>query len=346
MVKSTALDLPVVPITRNFRFFNTQAGLSVVLLLTLSGCAPLQVRFGQKMYLDKVPVASMTASLPRGPGIAPGEKSPLVAVFTEPGGEVLKTEGEGHGKILWKDVKVDATLVTANQKGVLTLPQDPTISDGKVGHVVLTVPTHPDLRAELDVPIRYDYSLSANFSGSSGSSGFDGSSGTDGMSGSSGSMDPNNPSAGGSGSDGGNGGDGSRGGDGGNGPDVQVRVALKSESRSLLQVKVSASGNERLFLVDPQGGSLTVTSAGGSGGSGGRGGRGGRGGSGGIGTPSGSSGHDGRSGSDGSSGSSGRGGRITVTYDPKAQPYLSALRILSPSGPTPLFREETVEPLW
>src|SRR6266700_5012092 len=88
--------------------------LAVASLLALSGCAAVQVRMGRKAYIDKIPMASMTASLPKGPGIAPGEKSPLEATFTAPDGTVWKTEGEGHGKILWKDLTVTASLVTAN----------------------------------------------------------------------------------------------------------------------------------------------------------------------------------------------------------------------------------------
>jgi len=102
---------------------------------------------------------------------------------------------------------------------------------------------------------------------------------------------------------------------------VQVRVALKSGSPALLQLSVSAVGQQKLFLVDPQGGSLTVKADGGPGGSGGRGGRGGRGGSGGIGTPNGRSGSDGLSGHDGRTGWPGKGGSITVTYDPQVKPF-------------------------
>jgi len=51
------------------------ACLGVVLLFALSGCAAIQVRMGKKVYLAKTPVTSMTAWLPRGPSIAPGEKS-------------------------------------------------------------------------------------------------------------------------------------------------------------------------------------------------------------------------------------------------------------------------------
>jgi hypothetical protein len=315
-------------------------------LLAGSACAPLQVRLGRKVYLDQTPIAFMAASLPRGPGIAPGEKSPLVAVFTGPGGEILTTEGAGKGKVLWKDITVAASVVTANQKGTVSLPADPRVSEGKVGHVLLTVPSHPDLHAELDIPVRYDYSFSANFAGSSGSKGFDGSSGSDGMSGSMGSIDPTNPSPGGNGSDGSNGSDGGSGEPGGNGPDVQVLVALKSGNHTLLQVRVSAGRDERFYLVDPQGGSLTVKSEGGPGGSGGKGGRGGRGGSGGTGTPSGSSGHDGSSGRDGLSGSSGWGGAIAVTYEPEVKPFLMAIHFSNPGGPSPKFKQGPIAPLW
>jgi hypothetical protein len=315
-------------------------------MLALSACTPIKVRLGMKVYLDKTPIATIAASLPKGPGIAPGEKSPLVLVVTEPDGKVLQTEGAGHGKVLWKDLHVTATVVTANQKGVVSLPHDPRKSEGKVGHVTITVPSHPDLRAELDIPVRYNYAFTSNFSGSSGSSGMSGSDGMAGSSGSNGSTDPNNPSPGGNGGNGTNGSDGGDGGNGGDAPPVQIRIALRSGSHPLLQVSVSAAGKQKLYLVDPQGGSLTVKADGGPGGSGGRGGRGGQGGSGGIGSPSGSSGMAGSDGRSGFDGSPGRGGSITVTYDPQAKPYLSTIRLSNKGGPPPVFSEEPVAALW
>jgi hypothetical protein len=322
------------------------ACLGMVSLLALGGCTRLQVRLGWKMHLDKVPITSMQASLPKGPGIAPGEKSPLVVVLTEPDGKTLQTEGAGHGKVLWKDLTITASVVTANKKGVVLLPVDPRISDGKVAHVTITVPSHPDLRAELDIPLRYDYKFNANFSGSTGSSGLNGSDGMDGTSGTAGSIDPNNPSAGGDGSNGTDGSNGQDGGSGGDAPPVQIRVALRAGSHPLLQVSVSAAGTQKWYLVDPQGGSLTVKADGGSGGSGGKGGRGGRGGSGGIGSPN---GHDGSNGSDGRNGfdgSTGRGGSITLTYDPQAKPFLGTIHLSYQNGPTPVFKEEPVAALW
>jgi hypothetical protein len=323
------------------------AGVGLMAALALSGCSRLQVGLGLRVNLAKLPVTTMEASLPNGSAIAPGEKSPLVVTLTQTDGKVLVTSGKGKGKVQWKDLAVVATVVTVDKKGVLTLAHDPRVSEGKTGHITVTVPSHPGMVAELDIPLRYDYPFVAAYAGASGSSGSSGTNGSDGMSGSSGSMDPNNPSAGGDGTAGGNGSDGGDGGDGGNGPAVQVMVALRPGSVPLLEAGVMAAGHkERFYLVNPQGGSLTVKSDGGAGGSGGKGGSGGRGGSGGIGTPSGNNGSDGSSGRDGNSGSSGNGGSVNVTYDPAVAPYLAEIHVSNPGGPKPVFTEGAVAPLW
>jgi len=153
------------------RFLIRGACLEAIALLVLSGCTRLQVRLGSKVHLEAVPVKSMEARLAKGPGIVPGQKSSLVAVITDADGKVLQTEGAGQGKVLWSDLKVTASVVTANKKGVVSLPRDPRVSDGKMPHVTITVPSHPDIRAELDIPVRYDYNFISNFSGSSGSDG-------------------------------------------------------------------------------------------------------------------------------------------------------------------------------
>lgn len=57
-------------------------------LVAFTGCTPIKVKLGWKVYLDKTPVAAIQASLPKGPGIAPGEKSPLVVTLTEPDGKI------------------------------------------------------------------------------------------------------------------------------------------------------------------------------------------------------------------------------------------------------------------
>ncbi|HMF91138.1 MAG TPA: hypothetical protein VKL40_10865 [Candidatus Angelobacter sp.] len=340
------LNPSVFSASQHAQFPRWAACLAVTSLLALSGCAAVELKLGMKVHLEKVPVTSMQATMPKGPGIAPGEKSPLVVTFTRPDGKSLKTEGAGQGKVMWKDLTVTTSVVEVNKKGIVSLRSDPRVSDGKLPHVIIIAPSHPDLRAEFDVPLRYDRKFSSYFSGSSGSSGTTGTSGSDGTSGSMGSFDPDHPKPGGDGGDGTDGGNGGNGGRGEDGPPVFVRVALRSGDRPLLQVGVSTHGGETFFLVDPQGGSLTVSSAGGSGGSGGKGGRGGRGGSGGSGIPSGSRGRDGSDGHDGSDGPSGNGGKITVTYDPDAGPFLSAIRLSNAGGPRPVYLEQPVAALW
>lgn len=314
--------------------------------LLLSGCAALKVKLGMRVDLTKTPVASIKASLPNGPGMAPGEKTPLVVQVTEPDGKVLQTEGKGGGKVMWKDLQVTTEIVGFDQKGNLSLRHDPRVSDGKVPHITVTVPSHPGISIDLDIPVRYNYPFVSNFSGSPGMSGMNGLDGMDGSSGTMGSIDANNPSPGGNGGNGTDGSNGGDGGPGGNAPDVQVQVALRPGPPPLLQVAVTAPGHRRLYLVDPQGGSLTVKADGGPGGSGGKGGRGGQGGSGGMGTPPGSNGMSGSDGRDGFDGSPGKGGLITVTYDPQAQPYLSIFHPSSKNGPMPVFKEAPIGPLW
>lgn len=315
-------------------------------LVVLCGCSSIKVHLGMRVRLDKIPVTTMDATLPNGPAIAPGEKAPLVVTFTTPDGKSWVTEGKGKGKILWSDLTVTSTLVTF-KKGTLALRHDPRVSEGKMGHLEITAPSHPELHAALDIPLHYSYPYQSRYAGPSGSDGSNGMDGTSGMDGSPGSTDPDNPSPGGNGTNGSDGSNGGDGGNGGNGPDVQVFVTLRPGDHPLLQAGVTTPGHkERFYLIDPQGGSLTVVSSGGSGGSGGRGGRGGRGGSGGIGTPNGSSGSDGSDGRNGSDGSSGRGGRITVTYDPQVQPFLSVIRVSSPGGPAPVWIQQPVLPLW
>jgi hypothetical protein len=315
-------------------------------LLAQAGCSSMKVKMGWRVDLNKTPVSSIQASLPKGPAIAPGERSPLVVTLTEPNGQVLFTEGQGAGKVMWKELQVTATTVLADEKGNLSFPEDPRASYGKVGHVTVTVPSQPNLHAELEVPVRYDYAYISDFSGRHGMDGMNGSDGLNGISGTSGSMDPNNPSPGGDGSNGTNGEDGKDGDPGGSAPAVDIRLALEPGAHPLLQVSVSAPGHRRLYLVDPQGGSLTVKADGGPGGSGGRGGRGGRGGSGGMGTPSGRDGSNGLDGRNGFDGPQGKGGLITVTYDPRVRLSLSVLHLSSRNGPAPLYKEAPVSPIW
>jgi hypothetical protein len=319
--------------------------------LAMSGCSTIKVWMGTRVRLEKTPVVSLQANLPQGPEMFPGEKTPLVVTVMKPNGEVLLTEGAGEGKVLWEDIQVASNIVTVNPDGIVTLPIDPRISDGKTPHLSITVPSHPGIHTELDIHLRYNQSFISDFSGHAGRSGMDGTDGMSGSSGNSGSTDALNPSSGGDGSNGSDGSDGSDGRPGEDAPPVQVRLTIRPGERPLLQACVSGPGQDEYFLVDPNGGSLTIKAEGGAGGSGGRGGRGGRGGSGGSGITNGLSGMDGSDGRDGWSGPAGKGGAITVRFDPGTRRYLSLLHFSTldgngKPGPVPIFTEETILPLW
>jgi hypothetical protein len=323
------------------------------------------------MRLDNVPVSSVSAALvsehDHTPvnALGPGQSAALVIVAIDPKGEKFVTAGAGGGKVLLDSYVIGASIVTVNDRGRVSLPADPSLSEGKEGSVRITLVAHPDVTTELDIPVRYDIAYQANFSGADGMNGIDGFAGLDGSAG----MDapppmvnpatglPGTQGPGGRGSDGGRGEDGSNGQDGSPGLDVHIWMRLAgaagdaSAAKPLLQVKVSGGARQSLFLIDPQGGSLRVSANGGQGGRGGAGGRGGRGGSGGNGFPAGLSGLDGLPGADGRHGSSGAGGRITVSVDPAVQPYLSLLSWSNRGGdgregPSPNIVIEPVATLW
>ena len=297
-----------------------------------SGCTSIELALGSRVRLDKVQVTAISASLVPGPALAPGQSGSLVIVATTADGKTLVTAGAGGGKVLLDSYNLAGSVVQLDSKGKVTLPADPRVSEGATPRVSITVNGHPGVSTELVIPVRYDVPFVAAFNGRPGSDGLSGQDGQAGMGGSMGSMDPNNPSAGGNGA---NGSDGSNGGDGGAGAagaHVRVWITLRAGTPDLLQVRTASEKSEQLYLVDPQGGRLTVTANGGAGGSGGRGGRGGAGGPGGMGSPGGSpgmSGHDGRNGWDGPGGAA---GTIEVSVDPSAQPYLDRFTFTNQSG--------------
>jgi hypothetical protein len=338
---------------RSFDFFCKAGCIGLVIFGagSLGGCGSIEVALGWRTRLDKVPVTALSASLSPAPGLSPGKSGRLVITATTSDGKQLVTVGPGHGKVLFDSFTFNASVAGVNKKGVVSLPADPRLSDGLVPHIRIGVIGHPDVVAELDIPVRYDVAFAAHFSGSIGLRGFDGLNGLDGSAGSDGSSDLTNPSAGGNGTDGSDGGDGDNGGPGGAGESVHVWLTVESGDHPLLQARASSFKHEQFFLVDPNGGTLSVDADGGPGGAGGSGGRGGRGGSGGSGFPTGFSGHDGRNGFDGHAGPDGAAGTIVVSVDPAAQPFLGVLHLSNRSGsgragPAPEILVEPVPPIW
>ena len=321
----------------------------------LGGCASIEVGLGLRMRLDKVPVTALSATLSPEPGLAPGKSGRLIVTATTSDAKQLVTVGAGRGKVLFDSFTFTATTVTVNKKGVVSLAADPRVSEGAIPHIQIGVVGHPEVTADLSIPVRYDVAFAGNFAGREGFKGINGLDGLAGSSGSDGSVDISNPSAGpsagGQGGNGTNGEDGRDGDPGQPGEAVHVWMTLKGGDHPMLQVRAASKTHAQLFLIDPNGGSLTVNASGGAGGAGGSGGRGGRGGSGGNGFPPGFSGQDGRDGFDGHAGSDGAAGTIIVSVDSQAQPYLSKLQLINKNGggapgPKPEIRIETVAPIW
>lgn len=329
--------------------------LGLLALSAVAGCSAIEVGLGLRTRLDKVPVTGVSATLSPDPGLAPGKPKRLIITATTSDAKQLVTVGAGHGNVLFDSFAFAATTVTVSKKGVVSLPADPRATEGATPHIPITVVGHPDVTADLSIPIRYDVAFAANFAGNPGFKGIDGLNGLAGSNGSDGSVDINNPSAGPSG--GGPGGNGTNGEDGRDGDAgqpgeaVHIWMALKSGDRPLLQVRAASKTHSQLFLIDPNGGSLTVNANGGAGGAGGTGGRGGQGGSGGSGFPPGFSGQNGQDGMNGHPGADGAAGTIIVSVDSQAQPFLDKLQLVNKNGdgrpgPKPEIRVETVAPLW
>ena len=343
------------------------AVLLVAMLVSMSGCSSIAVFLGWRIRLDSLPVTAVSVSLVdarKGSAIsalAPGQSAQLLIVATTQDGKQYPTVGVGKGKVAFDNYTITASTVATTPKGKISLAADPRASEGKVAHVHVVPSAHPDVVADLDIPIRYDVPFVANFSGADGAAGMDGMDGLDGSAGSDGTPGTIDPTTGiqgpqgpgGRGSDGGRGQDGSNGQDGAPGAALHVWVRLQSvdTSQRLLQVKVDSGSRQMFYLIDPSGGTLKVLDNGGAGGSGGRGGRGGQGGSGGTGNPPGLSGMDGQSGWDGSAGAGAAAGTIAVSVDPAAQSLMSCISWINRSGngrdgPPAAVKVEPVGPLW
>ncbi|MBS0419049.1 MAG: hypothetical protein JSR66_15150 [Proteobacteria bacterium] len=327
---------------------SARMGSATVISLTLVGCGSVGVALGTRTRLDQLPVTGLSATLAPQPSLTPGKSGRLVIVASAADGKTWTTVGAGHGTVLFDSFKLESTVANINSNGYVWLPADPRVSSGKSARVHITVVGHPDIQVDLDVPVKYNVPFAAHFSGASGNPGISGMDGLAGTDGTAGSLNWNNPVAGGSG---GNGSNGSDGGNGFPGQTVHVWVTLQPGPEHLIEVRAQGSGKrEDFFLVDPDGGSLTIDANGGEGGNGGMGGRGGRGGSGGTGAPNGVSGNAGMDGSDGRPGAEGPPGRIFVTIDPAADTYRNKLHFSTHgngrAGPAAEFHTEPVSPLW
>ena len=340
------------------------APIPTLLSTLLIGCSPLAVSLGLRVRLDQVPVTSVSVALVDKHGapvaaLGPGQSARLVVVATASDGKQYASVGAGHGKVAMDNYTIAAAVVTVDKRDSVSLSPDPRASHGKVGHLHIVPVAHPNVAADIDIPVRYDIAYSADFSGADGLNGSDGLPGIDGWAGADGTPPTTDPTTGAVTSQGvgGNGMGGSNGGDGGNGADgspgqaVHVWVRMESGTKPLLQVKLDGGGHQSYYLIDPNGGSLKISDNGGRGGRAGQGGRGGRGGRGGSGFPPGFAGSDGQPGLDGRPGFGGAAGTIAISVDPAAQPFLRCITWSNMGGdghlgPLPTVTVQPVPPLW
>ena len=323
---------------------------AVAAMVLLGGCGSVGVALGMRTRLDKLPVTGVSAKLSARESLTPGKSGRLVLVAAGAGGQTWTTVGSNHGNVLFDSYKLESTVVKVNANGVVSLPADPRLSSGKSARVHITVVGHPDVQTDLDIPVKYNAAFTAHFPGASGNDGMSGIDGMSGLDGTPGSASPTNPTAGGNGGNGQDGSPGGNGTDGWPGQTVHVSVTLQPGPTPLIQVRAKGDRDEQYFLIDPQGGSLSIDAFGGEGGHAGRGGRGGRGGSGGIGSPSGMAGNSGLDGSGGQPGADGKPGKIIVTIDPAAEVFRDKLHFATRrgagAGAGAEFHTESVPPLW
>ena len=155
------------------------------------------------------------------------------------------------------------------EKGKFTIEPDFTKIEQHRSALIVNSVRNKSVADTFSVLLDYKHAYKLHFSGSSGTSGFSGSSG----------------SSGSFGSHGGDGQNGQHGEFGGDGPELGVWIDLYRDSvlnTDLLYVYAQNlwTGEENRYLINPDGGSLDVSSNGGSGGFGGSGGSGGSGGQG------------------------------------------------------------------
>ena len=242
----------------------------VALLALCTGCVTYR--------LDDVPLIDVSLRLAEGTRVCPGAQPQLILSVVTADAKRLVTRGAGGGTLDFGAFHLESSLGSVRD-GRLHVPDDPRGIQVASLTVRATPLGHSRQAVTLDVPIHYACRFVAELSGRGGDSGIDGDAGQGG----------GNAADGARGQDGQ---DGARGMDA-RGVEVQVRAVRRpGTAHPLAELSVHRNNEERVSVVDPRGGELTIRATGGGGGAGGAGGAGANG------------------GADGSPGASGRIGRI------------------------------------
>ncbi|MCP4806170.1 MAG: hypothetical protein GY913_05230 [Proteobacteria bacterium] len=261
--------------------------------------------------------------------VCPGIAQPLEVQLELRNGKTKHTRSSGRGHVAWRELDI---LFDGNpQEGTgFTLYGDPRKSVDTEYVLRVRLADRPEVDHVLRVVPRYDCAYSADYTGETGAWGSrnvwvgrDGDDGDDAETRDDGSW----RGRGSNGESGRHGSDGGIGGPGGQGGHARVFVqAVEVGDQELIQVLVEGEvlrdgdwkARTRRYLIDPEGGSLTVDVRGGTGGQGEAGHSGGDGGDGGQGDPPGRAGDGGRGGRGGDGGDGGPGGYAEFIVDPGA----------------------------
>ncbi|HET6991804.1 MAG TPA: collagen-like protein, partial [Bacteroidia bacterium] len=257
-------------------------------------------------------------------------------------GSEMLTKGLSQGKVKWGNYIVNVVGGTFND-GDVTINDDPRkIKDYKI-IVTAKLLFDSSKTQTMEFVLDFKANYTADFSGRQGDDAAWASKGQSGATGSN-----NSKGDGGPGQKGQRGEDGRKGGNGQNGDAVDVYVSAfpDASGKTMLRVYVKSrsSSREGFYIVNPDGGSITILARGGRGGQGGHGGDGGGGGYGGNGHSrggdsgdtfygtggTGGDGGDGGNGGDGGDG--GNGGSITIFVDPSASAYVSVIKFDTSGG--------------
>jgi hypothetical protein len=242
---------------------------------------------------------------PEAGGICPGEVHRLEIAEVDARGRERRIRPNARG-----DLQFDWELGEVSDKGDLTGPTDPRAAWGSSGVLTVSSASDPDLRAQLEIPLRYDCTVTVQ---AHGRDGYPGEQGPNGI--------PANPR----GTDGQRGHPGDAGGDA---PELHLRATIVPEPRTgeeVLQVEIEVLGEDELryAAIHPGTGELVLSALGGRGGQGGRGGDGGD-----------SDGATGGSGAEGGAGGiGGRGGVVRVFVDSSAVGRVRNIIVENVGGP-------------
>lgn len=328
---------------------NLQNGRTILLVLFLGICSlalPAQklkdklndkLQFGGKeSSLQDKTVKDISMMATEKPALAPGSTFEIGMTAVLEDGKEMKTTGLADGKVKWGNYVVTVTGGTFSN-GTVTINYDPRKIPGYKVSVKCALFKDTTRFKTMDWSLNFVASYVANFDGKRGDAG---KYGAKGQTGANGANDPKG--RGGDGQKGGQGETGGQGENGRNGESVEVYVTAFQDINGVTLLKVYCksknSDKEEFFIVNPAGGSVTITARGGKGGDGGHGGDGGGGGSGGNGHErggntaegsygvGGTSGDGGDGGNGGNGGNGGDGGNITIILDPSAAAYASIFK--------------------